>query len=141
MYALPLSTTIATADACVHVGIEIARYIQIHDIVALHGAMGVGKTTLAKGIIRGLGITELVESPTFTIIKKYEHVVPVYHVDLYRVHETDIPELGLEDILCTTHITIIEWPEKALTYLPSNTTHINLSAAVDTHRVLTVIND
>ena len=79
--------------------------------VLLDGPLGAGKTELAKGIIEGLGIRELVTSPTFSIINQYSiKNIEVYHIDLYRVGEKDLLNLGIEDLLEQEDaLVIVEW--------------------------------
>ena len=84
-------------------------------IILLSGDLGAGKTTLAKGIISGLGVAseEEVTSPTFTLIHVFRNHCPVFHVDLFRVERPhDLETLGLEDVLSEPAIVLIEWPEK-----------------------------
>jgi tRNA threonylcarbamoyladenosine biosynthesis protein TsaE len=83
-------------------------------VVLLVGPLGAGKTVLAKGIARGLGITEQVVSPTYTIVSEYASGRrPVHHVDLYRIEGSEQMEnLGLEDIMAGNGIVLIEWGEK-----------------------------
>ena len=95
-------------------GERLGRYLQRGDIVLLFGDLGAGKTTLAQGICRGLGITEkYIRSPTFTLINEYQGNYPVYHIDLYRLDSfLEVEALGLEEFLFSNGISIIEWAEK-----------------------------
>ena len=84
-------------------------------IILLSGDLGAGKTTLAKGIISGLGMAreEDVTSPTFTLVHCFRNHCPVFHVDLFRVEGLgDLETLGLEDMFSDPAIVLIEWPEK-----------------------------
>jgi tRNA threonylcarbamoyladenosine biosynthesis protein TsaE len=85
------------------------------DIVLLFGDLGAGKTTFTQGITRGLGMAknEYIRSPTFTLINEYQARVPIYHIDLYRMDNTqDIESLGLEEVLFGEGVAIVEWAEK-----------------------------
>jgi len=96
-------------------GREIAAKLCPPVIVMLSGELGSGKTTLAKGIISGLGAAreEDVTSPTFTLVHVFHNHCKVYHVDLYRVENfQDLESLGLEDALGEQAVVIIEWPER-----------------------------
>lgn len=96
-------------------GREIAAKLDAPVLVLLTGDLGAGKTTLAKGIVSGLGAAreEDVTSPTFTLVHQYENHVKVYHADLYRVESFhDLESLGLEDALAEKAIVIIEWSER-----------------------------
>ena len=83
-------------------------------VFGLIGDLGAGKTQLAKGIARGVGVTERVHSPTFTIVNQYESGrLPVYHLDLFRLESPDqIDAAGIEDSLDPRGVTIIEWVER-----------------------------
>jgi tRNA threonylcarbamoyladenosine biosynthesis protein TsaE len=95
------------------VGRRLAGLLRPGDVVALYGDLGAGKTTLARGILRGLGFEGEVASPTFPIVQPYETLSPpVWHVDLYRIEEPDeLRELSLDEAL-DEGVLIIEWPER-----------------------------
>lgn len=96
-------------------GREIAAKMRPPLLVLLSGELGAGKTTLAKGIISGLGAApeEDVTSPTFTLVHTFTGPVKVFHVDLYRVNGVqEFDSLGLEDIFAEPAIVLIEWPER-----------------------------
>ena len=85
------------------------------DLVLLFGDLGVGKTCLTQGICLGAGLEKnaYIRSPTFTLINEYQGKVPIFHIDLYRLEtEAEIVNLGLEEIIYSQAITIIEWSEK-----------------------------
>lgn len=94
---------------------RIAGELAAGDVVALCGDLGAGKTTLARGILRSLGVTERVPSPTFTLVQAYETPsFPVHHFDLYRLRDPkEISELGFEDAIAAG-AAIVEWPEHGL---------------------------
>lgn len=84
-------------------------------VVHLHGDLGTGKTTLVRGILRGLGHVGAVKSPTYTLIEPYEPKGrPVFHLDLYRLGDPEELEyLGLRDLLGGENLLLVEWPERA----------------------------
>ncbi len=96
-------------------GAQLAEALMPGDAVALSGDLGAGKTTLARGILKALGLQEEAPSPTFAIVQPYdlpEVRMPVWHVDLYRLEEaTEAAELGLDE--ARDHaVLLIEWPER-----------------------------
>ena len=89
------------------------------DIVALSGTLGAGKSVIARGILRALGVEGDIPSPSFVLVAQYEGVVPVNHIDLYRLTS---PEealgLGLEDLLGGDSVSVMEWADKIKSLLP-----------------------
>jgi len=94
-------------------GRRLASLLQAGDVVALFGDLGAGKTTLARGLLAGLGHDGEVASPTFPIVIPYDSLrVPVWHVDLYRIEDpAEIEELALDEALQDGAL-IVEWPER-----------------------------
>jgi tRNA threonylcarbamoyladenosine biosynthesis protein TsaE len=89
-------------------------------IVTLKGTLGAGKTVLASGIARALGITGQITSPTYTIINEYGEKTPLYHIDAYRLTgDDDFRLAGGEELLYGKGVCIIEWPER-LSLLPQD---------------------
>ncbi len=102
-------------------GCRLAAELRAPSWVLLSGELGSGKTTLAKGIVVGLGAAspEDVTSPSFTLVHEYGVGIRVYHVDLYRVEDTrELATLGLGDFLAQNATTIIEWGERLGDQLP-----------------------
>lgn len=96
-------------------GRELGVHLSPPVLLLLYGELGAGKTTLAKGLVSGLGAAreEEVTSPTFTLVHVYRNSIRVYHVDLYRVKDSrDLETLGLEDLFLEPAVVIVEWPEK-----------------------------
>ena len=105
--------------------------------VQLHGELGAGKTTLARGFLRALGYGEVVRSPTYTLVETYEFgALTVVHADLYRLQDPDEFEaLGLRDLSTAGHVWLIEWPERAGRWLPAADLHVTLAAEPTAHTV------
>lgn len=101
-------------------------------IMYLQGELGSGKTTLARGLLRELGISGTVRSPTYTLLECYESMGQrVLHVDLYRLGDAvDLEPLGLRDELVPGVLMLIEWPERAASLLPSPDLRITLTVAL-----------
>ena len=92
-------------------GERLVQGLRAGDVVLVVGELGSGKTTLIRGAARGLGVTEAVVSPTFTIGRRYRGRVPVSHLDLYRLEDIEAEEPGLlDDYLTPDAVAFIEWP-------------------------------
>lgn len=107
-----------SAEKTIELGRELAARLRPPVLVLLSGELGAGKTTLAKGIISGLGAAreEDVTSPTFTLVHAFRNAgsgVKVFHVDLYRISDAhDLETLGLEDVFASPAVVIVEWPDR-----------------------------
>jgi tRNA threonylcarbamoyladenosine biosynthesis protein TsaE len=117
-------------------GHALAAQLRAGDVVALHGTLGAGKTTLARGVLRGLGFEDDVASPTFPIVQLYDTVPPLWHVDLYRIEAPEeLEELGLDEARLDAAL-LIEWPER-LPRLWDEALQLRLDIAQDGARALT----
>jgi tRNA threonylcarbamoyladenosine biosynthesis protein TsaE len=137
-----IENPIVTIDQLRAWGEKLGRTLRAPAVIALHGELGAGKTTLAQAICRGVGIREDVTSPTFALVNEYEvDGTTVYHLDLYRLNgPEDVTNLGWDDILNSGEIVLIEWPERAGIRLPQDTIRLRLEyiPGDDNHRRLTV---
>jgi tRNA threonylcarbamoyladenosine biosynthesis protein TsaE len=120
------------AEATRSLGISLGQSLPAGSVILLEGDLGAGKTTLVQGIGEGLGITDAIVSPTFTLINEYiEGRLPLYHLDLYRLEPEEVEALNLESywegIEVPLGIVAIEWAErleyKPLVYLGIQLTH------------------
>jgi len=113
-------------DATARLGASIAGGLRAGDAVALWGDLGAGKTTLARAILKALGVSEEVPSPTFTLVQSYDTKPAVSHYDLYRLKSgRELEELGFEEALVDGAV-LVEWPERAPEALPPETLHVRL---------------
>ena len=122
-------------------GKEFAESLEKGSVIALMGPLGAGKTTLSKAIAKGLGVTETITSPTFTIVQEYESGrLPLYHFDVYRVHdEEELFEMGFEEYLNKGGVCLIEWADLIEDMLPSKTIKIYIDYGEnENERVLTI---
>jgi tRNA threonylcarbamoyladenosine biosynthesis protein TsaE len=97
------------------IGLDLAGYLTIPGVVLLRGQLGMGKTTLTRGIAQGLGMRdpELVHSPSFSLVNIYHGKCLIYHVDLYRLQGVrDLYSVGLDDFMGNDGITVVEWSER-----------------------------
>ncbi len=117
--------------AMLALGQKLGAGLQAGSVVFLRGDLGAGKTTLARGILRGLGFTDDVTSPSFTLVEPYENdAVSVFHFDLYRVEDVqELENIGFRDFFDGHNICLIEWPEKAHNALPQPTMSVKISPA------------
>lgn len=102
-------------------GAALAKHLPRDGIVFLRGELGAGKTTLARGILQGLGFTGRVKSPTYTLVEPYGFSgTQVYHFDFYRIYDPrELEFIGLHEILEAGGLKLIEWPERAVGQLPA----------------------
>jgi len=131
-------------EETIALGEHIAKELPPKQVVLLIGELGSGKTTLAKGIIKGLGVAapDEVSSPTFTLIHEYGTEGRAYHIDLYRLDEPrEVATLGLQDIFDRQAIVLIEWGERFLQFLPPGHTKIRIRATGEREREIEVAND
>jgi len=104
-------------------GLDFARRLKAGDIVALIGDLGTGKTTLTRYIAEGLGVTDRITSPTFTIVSEYHTGrLPLYHFDVYRLESSEeLFETGAEEYFDAGGVCIIEWADQIAEILPDET--------------------
>lgn len=106
-----------SASESMQFGEDLARRLNSGDVITLEGDLGAGKTTFTKGVATGLHIKDTVSSPTFTMIKEYEGRLKLYHLDAYRLEFLD-EDLGFDEYIYGTGVTVIEWAQFIEDYLP-----------------------
>ncbi|HEY6578147.1 MAG TPA: tRNA (adenosine(37)-N6)-threonylcarbamoyltransferase complex ATPase subunit type 1 TsaE [Rhizomicrobium sp.] len=118
-------------------GRRIAASLAAGDTIALEGDLGAGKTTLARAILRALGVTGDVPSPSFTLVQTYETPqLKVAHCDLYRIEDpAELDELGLDDALLGGAV-LMEWPERAPGRIASDALHIRIEVLGESERLM-----
>jgi len=117
-------------------GARLAAHLEPGDQVLLEGTLGSGKTVFAQGVAQGLGITEPVTSPSFTLIREYrEGRLPLFHIDLYRIGSlAEVEALGLEEYLLDAGVALVEWPDRAMALFPPYRLEVHLSIVAETKR-------
>ena len=114
-------------------GIRLGREARPRQVIALTGDLGAGKTTLTKAIARGLGISETVTSPTFTIVKEYRSGrLPLFHFDVYRIGDVEeMYELGYEEYFFGDGVCVIEWADLIEELIPEDALKISIAYGQD----------
>ncbi|MBC8041269.1 MAG: tRNA (adenosine(37)-N6)-threonylcarbamoyltransferase complex ATPase subunit type 1 TsaE [Opitutaceae bacterium] len=130
---LRAGVTTSSAEESHSLAEEFARALPPDTTLALHGDLGVGKTTFVQGLARGLGVTDPVTSPTFNIFTLYKGSTrTLVHMDAYRLEsDRQIDALMLEDFLVSPWILAVEWPEKIAAWIPKNALHLDLGITPD----------
>ncbi|TVS11035.1 MAG: tRNA (adenosine(37)-N6)-threonylcarbamoyltransferase complex ATPase subunit type 1 TsaE [Wenzhouxiangella sp.] len=121
-------------------GLPLAARLADGGVVYLSGDLGVGKTTLVRGLLRAMGHAGRVKSPSYGLIESYDvGGLTVHHLDLYRLgHPEEIEYLGIADLLDERSLLLVEWAEKGRGYLPPATLRIHIEDLPDQSRRLTV---
>lgn len=106
----------------------LAKKLKPSDVICLRGDLGVGKTAFVQGLVKGLGVTEPISSPTFTIVNCYTGgKMPIYHFDVYRIEDSDeMYEIGFDEYVYGDGVTVIEWPDNIADILPDNAYNITI---------------
>ncbi|HXA07619.1 MAG TPA: tRNA (adenosine(37)-N6)-threonylcarbamoyltransferase complex ATPase subunit type 1 TsaE [Bryobacteraceae bacterium] len=131
----------ASEEETIALGEKLAHQLPRHAAVLLIGNLGAGKTTLAKGIAKGLGAADpdQVSSPTFTLIHEYGNLRKIYHVDLYRLDRVgEVAALGLDELFEKDSVVLVEWGERFPQIMPSERIEIRIEAGEGDQREITV---
>ncbi len=122
----------------ISLGEKIGELLEPGQLILLSGELGAGKTILTQGICSGLGVDEVVTSPTYILINEYEGDLKIYHMDLYRLEaEEDLYDIGIEDYLDTEGVVLIEWPDLVYDLLPPDFIYIRIVVVnKDTRKIL-----
>jgi len=128
-------------DETVRLGVALGGLISKGDIIALTGDLGSGKTTLVKGIAKGLGVKDSkhVNSPSFVIVKEYEGRIPLYHFDVYRLNDpAGLDTVGYREFFYGDGVTVIEWADKIKELLPDEYLKIELTVKDEKEREIKI---
>lgn len=133
-------------ETTAELGNRIGKQVVAGDIICLNGDLGVGKTVFTQGLAMGLGISEPVNSPTFTLIQEYdEGRIPLYHFDVYRISGSwDMDDLGYEDYFYGEGVCLVEWGNLIEELLPENTIFVTIEKDLEKgfdYRKITVSKD
>ena len=122
----------SSAEETRAIAADFGRALPRDSTLALHGTLGVGKTTFVQGLARGLGIAEAVTSPTFNIFTLHRGPTNLLHLDAYRLERArEVEDLLLADFMISPWCLAVEWPEKIADWLPASTLHLELGIGAD----------
>ena len=122
-------------------GVRLAKRLEPGAVVAFAGGLGAGKTAFTRGLARGLGVTDRVTSPTFTIVNEYQGgCLPLFHFDMYRLSSSDeLFDIGWEDYLARGGVCAVEWSENVSDALEANTVWVEIvQGESDCQRVIVI---
>lgn len=111
-----------------------AKTLKIGDVVCINGDLGSGKTAFTAGIAKGIGVLDVVSSPTFTIVNCYSGDMPLYHFDVYRILDSsEMYDIGFDEYISGDGITVIEWADIIADILPEERYDITITKNLDIH--------
>ena len=114
-------------EELISIGQKLGRLLNSGDIIVLSGDLGAGKTTLTKGIAKGLDVSQMIKSPTYTIVREYEGRLPLYHLDVYRIGDIEeMDEIGYEDYFYGEGVCLIEWADLIREILPEQMCRVTI---------------
>lgn len=116
-----------TEEETKNVATRLANLLRPGDVITLEGDLGAGKTTFTKGIATGLGVKRVVNSPTYTIIKEYDGELPLYHMDVYRLEDSN-EDIGFSEYFEGDGISVVEWAHFIEEYLPKERLDITIKS-------------
>ncbi|MFC7372422.1 tRNA (adenosine(37)-N6)-threonylcarbamoyltransferase complex ATPase subunit type 1 TsaE [Fictibacillus iocasae] len=123
----------ASREETTELAYKLGTLVQPGDVLTLEGDLGAGKTTFTQGLAKGLGVKRNVNSPTFTIMKEYNGRLPLYHMDVYRLENSD-EDLGFEEYIYGEGVCVIEWAQFIQEYVPQDKLSITIRHKGDNQR-------
>lgn len=131
-----------TISSLEHIHEAAHQFIELmgnHKLFAFYGKMGAGKTTFIKAVCEQLGVTDVINSPTFAIVNEYQdsNKRPIYHFDFYRIKKpSEVLDIGFEDYISSDNLCFMEWPEMIGDFLPDETMKITIEEQDDGSRIV-----
>ena len=132
---MKLKLIIKSEDMMQDLGSIIGSLCYPKIVLAMNGDLGAGKTTLTKGIGKALGIKRVINSPTFTIMKVYEGNMPLYHLDVYRIEDSNT-DFELEEYFELDGVSVVEWADNIKDLLPNDTIYLTFNINEERHRII-----
>lgn len=135
-----MTWTTCSPEQTEQLGQQLAQLLRPGDVIAYQGDLGAGKTAFTRGLARGLGISEPVTSPTYTIVNEYlSGRLPLFHFDMYRLTSAeDLFDIGWEDYLSRGGVCAVEWSENIADALPADAIQVRIERVDDMTRRITV---
>ena len=121
-------------EELLELGKRLGALLEKNDVLILTGELGAGKTTFTKGLAKGLQISQMIKSPTYTIVREYEGRLPLYHLDVYRI-EGDTDSVDLDEFLFGGGVTVIEWGNLLGKALPDTYLELEILREADGRRL------
>jgi tRNA threonylcarbamoyladenosine biosynthesis protein TsaE len=120
------------ASATKAIGRAMATLVRPGDVMLLSGELGTGKTVLTQGLAEGLEVRELVTSPTFTLVHRYEARVPLFHLDVYRLERVgELADLGIDEVLDAGGVVVVEWGDVVAAEMPADRLEVRFAFGDD----------
>ena len=132
-----LTVKSTSSEETIRFGERVGKLLAPGHVVALVGELGAGKTTMVKGVVRGLGVIDkrAVKSPTFALVHRYEGRIPIYHFDAYRlISNQEMLDIGSDEMIYGDGVSIIEWADRVPECLPEEYLKITLIAVSESER-------
>ena len=118
----------ASAEETERAGEALAAELEPGDVIALVGERGAGKTCFVRGLVLGLGAGDVVASPTFVLVNRYQGRVPIHHLDAYRTSSlSEVLDLGFDELITSGGITLIEWADRIAPLVPRGAVWVRIS--------------
>jgi tRNA threonylcarbamoyladenosine biosynthesis protein TsaE len=122
----------ADASATKSIGRNIAMLVRPGDVMLLAGELGSGKTVFTQGLAEGLEVRELVTSPTFTLVHRYDGRVPLFHLDVYRLERVgELADLGIDELLDAGGVVVVEWGDVVAAEMPADRLEVRFAFGAD----------
>jgi tRNA threonylcarbamoyladenosine biosynthesis protein TsaE len=130
--------TIKTEEEMINLGQRIGALVYPNMVITMNGNLGAGKTTITKGIGKAMGIKRVINSPTFTIMKIYEGILNLYHLDVYRIENSD-SDFELEEYFYMGGVSVIEWSNNIKELIPEDAISLDFEIVEDGSRIVTIV--
>lgn len=128
---------VKTEEEMIKLGEKIGSLAYPNMVITMNGNLGAGKTTMTKGIGKALGIKRIINSPTFTIMKIYEGSLNLYHLDVYRIENSD-SDFDLEEYFYLGGVSVIEWSNNIKDLIPSDAVNLTFEILEDASRLVVI---